>query len=113
MFHHVLADGMGGLAVLAGLVDGTPPSPPAGFPRQAPTAGQLALDALRARMPTPARLRASMHGLRQVRAELGTMRGPRAADCSLNAPTGPRRTLTTVHVDLAAVRRTAYENGAS
>src|SRR5690349_22006740 len=36
VFHHVLADGIGGLAVLARLVDGAPPAPSAAFPRPSP-----------------------------------------------------------------------------
>ena len=38
MLHHVLADGIGGLAVLARLVDGMPTTPGTDFPRPSPAA---------------------------------------------------------------------------
>ena len=66
VFHHVLADGVGGLAVLARLVDGAPPATDDGFPRQPPTARSLALDTL-------------------ARRARGVAHLPRGA------PTGPRR----------------------
>ncbi|MEO9222026.1 MAG: wax ester/triacylglycerol synthase domain-containing protein [Mycobacteriaceae bacterium] len=53
VFHHVLADGIGGLAVLANLVDGPDPSPApelAGTAQAAPGTGALWLDATRARL---------------------------------------------------------------
>ena len=45
VFHHVLADGLGGLAVLAQLVDGATGTDVARFPSPAPSAFALALDA--------------------------------------------------------------------
>jgi diacylglycerol O-acyltransferase / wax synthase len=39
VFHHVLADGIGGLAVLAQLADGAPPTPDEGFPDGRPPRG--------------------------------------------------------------------------
>jgi diacylglycerol O-acyltransferase len=45
VLHHVLADGVGGLTVLANLVDMQPAGRGARFPRQAPTAATLARDA--------------------------------------------------------------------
>ncbi len=50
VFHHVLADGMGGLAVLASLIDGAPVAAPAEFPQPAPSARALAADAARERL---------------------------------------------------------------
>jgi diacylglycerol O-acyltransferase len=49
VLHHVLADGMGGLAILAQLVDGAPAAAASDYPRPAPSRGSLLLDALRAR----------------------------------------------------------------
>jgi diacylglycerol O-acyltransferase len=76
--NHVLADGIGGLAVLATLVDEAPGLPPAnpqaGFPVPAPCTHTLAADtwAGRARRLThPAR---SVRRARQGLAELGGAR---------------------------------------
>ena len=52
VFNHVLADGIGGLAVLASLVDGMPPPTDYGFPRPAPSRRALAVDAAAARLTT-------------------------------------------------------------
>ena len=111
VFHHVLADGIGGLAVLARLIDGAPPAQDDRFPRQPPTRRVLLTDAL------TARARAVLHlfrGLRQVRdavSELRSTRAPRAPRTSLNRPTGPRRALRVVRIDLAAVRTAAHLHG--
>ena len=47
VFHHVLADGVAGLAVLAGLVDGAAEMADPAFPRPAPSPADLAVDAAR------------------------------------------------------------------
>ncbi len=117
--HHVLADGVAGLGLLAALADpagppdaraATPPPGRRGDPP--PTRRDLLLDVLaahRARLRSLARAPAR---LRSARAELlgGTGRAPA---CSLNARTGPRRRAATVDVDLAAVRRAARAAGAT
>ena len=41
VLHHALADGVGGLAVLANLVDGRPSSRDTGFPRRPPRQPRL------------------------------------------------------------------------
>jgi diacylglycerol O-acyltransferase / wax synthase len=109
VFHHVLADGLGGLAVLAQLVDSPAVAASArGFPQPPPTRWQLRADARRARL---AALRRLPTGLRSVRAagrelDLAGMRpAPRT---SLNRPTGPRRRLVTVRTDLTAIRALAH-----
>ena len=117
VMHHVLADGVGGLAILAGLVDEVPglppPAPPAvPFPAPAPRAGALAADAWgeRARRLThlPIAIRAIRHGV----AELGGARLPRRLPpTSLNRPTGPRRRLDVLAADLATVRDLAHACG--
>ena len=113
VLHHALADGVGGLAVLANLAD-TPHHPPAGpFPSPAPAVAGLARDAF------SGRLQALRHGTRSwrlLRASMsasGGIRPPRAASCSLNQRTGPRRRLSVVRTDLAALRTAAHRHGAT
>jgi len=108
VLHHVVADGIGGMAVLASLADTTeaPASPPRAA-RPVPTYRHLAADNAAARGRA---LRSAPHVLRQMRharAELGEARIRTAPRCSLNAPTGPRRHVSTVEVDLAAVQLAA------
>jgi len=116
VLHHALADGVGGLMVLAHLVDApatTPHAPPAGFPRPAPTAAMLAHDAWVGRLRA---LRHAGQSWRLLRASMsagGGLRPPRAASCSLNQRTGPRRQLAVVRADLAAVRAAAHRHGAT
>ena len=61
VLHHVLADGLGGLAVLAALADPGLPAPTRTFPRRPPQWRELAADAarekLRAASTLPTRLR--------------------------------------------------------
>jgi diacylglycerol O-acyltransferase / wax synthase len=117
VMNHVLADGIGGLAVLARLVDGDPGPPPgtpqaAGFPVPAPSTRTLAADAWagRARRLThPAR---SLRTIQQGIAELGGARPPRTLPpTSLNRPTGPQRRLDVVAADLAAIRDLGHAHG--
>ncbi len=56
VFHHVLADGIAGLAVLAGIVDGAERMSPGTFPRTAPTRRALFADALMEHIRTIRRL---------------------------------------------------------
>src|SRR5690242_9374852 len=58
VLHHALADGVGGLAVLAELIDGAAPTPEAAFPRPALAQASLAREAF------AARLRALRHAAR-------------------------------------------------
>ncbi len=112
VFHHVLADGIGGLAVLAQLVDGIETGrPPASFPRPVPLRGQLLVDAMRSRLRAVSGLPTGIRRLRSAVAELapgGIVRAPR---CSLNRPTGPDRRLAVARADLSAVRAVARANG--
>jgi len=112
--HHALADGIGGLAVLAALADEGAPPPATGFPQPRPPRGKLAADAWRERVCTLRRagamLRGALHGVR----ELGLATRPRLAPAtSLNSPTGPRRRLTTVSVSLADIVALAHERGST
>ncbi len=139
VMHHVLADGIGGLAVLLGLVDGigdattsaanARPSRPA----PDPAARALLADAWAERARTARALPATLAMLRGARAELGTARtgrrdrdpGPEpsgespaprrrgAVKCSINAPTGSRRAVHLAEVDLATLRAAGKSRGAT
>jgi WS/DGAT/MGAT family acyltransferase len=111
---HVLADGVAGLAVLAGLADqfaGSLADPGAEFPRPVPRARALAADAWAGRLRRITRPRASLRRFRPGLAELGGARTPRALPTSLNKPAGPRRRLDVVSADLAAVRELGHARG--
>ena len=114
--HHVLADGMGGLAVLGALADGGPTGPVrpgARGPQARPPWRDLARDAWTGRLPG---IRTSGAGVRQVGKgleELG-LRRPRAAErCSLLAPSSGRRRLAVCHVELDGTLATARRRGAT
>lgn len=113
VLHHVLADGIGGLAVLRNLVDQVDTAPQARFPRARPTLGALALDAWRRRVRAVRRTRLAWRQLRMSMAAGGGLRPPRAARCSLIHRTGPRRRLAVVRADLAALKRSAHRYGAT
>ena len=119
--HHVLADGIGGLAVLARLVDGDgdgdgdgsigDDSPAPSHPL--PSRAQLFTDALTTRLRSVRGVAHLPAGVRAAVAELGAARPSAAPRCSLNAPTGPRRQVATVQVELAGVRDAARRSGAT
>jgi diacylglycerol O-acyltransferase / wax synthase len=116
VMNHVLADGIGGLAVLATLVDEVPGLPPAhpqaGFPVPAPRARALADDAWAGRAHRLTHLAGSVRTIRQGLAELGGARPPpRLPPTSLNRPTGPQRRLDVVAADLAAIRKLGHAHG--
>ncbi|WP_167045756.1 wax ester/triacylglycerol synthase domain-containing protein [Salinibacterium sp. ZJ454] len=134
VFHHVLADGIGGLAVLRSLVDveadaesadaadatakrgGAPRrgAPRIGSPpRPEPTGWDLAVDAAADRMRSLARLPAALHRLAVATTELRTARRSRLAASSLNRPTGPTRALAVVHTPRHQVRAAAHTQGAT
>ncbi|MCF7548625.1 wax ester/triacylglycerol synthase domain-containing protein [Pseudonocardia sp. WMMC193] len=114
--HHVLADGMGGLAALAALVDdglavGDPPAHDDGFPRPAPTVAQLVVDALATRARTLRDLPGEVRRIREALGELRATQAPRPPRSSLNRPVGARRALRVVRVDLGAVHAAAHRHG--
>ncbi|MFP3901781.1 MAG: wax ester/triacylglycerol synthase domain-containing protein [Acidimicrobiia bacterium] len=114
VFHHVLADGMGGLAVLANLVDGVPvPTPSDDVARSRPSWPRLARDAASGRLRALAHLPGVPARLRDAVAEMRPGAVPRAPRCSLNRPVGPRRRLGLVRADLARVRAAGREHGAT
>ena len=113
MLHHVLADGIGGLAVLARLVDGMPTAPGTDFPRPSPGHRALVREAFGARLRALAHLPAGVRQLRSAIAELTAGRTAGPPRSSLNQPTGPRRSLAVARADLASVRRVAHAHGAT
>lgn len=114
VFHHVLADGISGLAVLARLLDGAPPSPAdQGFPRPPPATAALYADAWASRARAPLRV---PQGLARLRGAIaGTRPGMhvRPSPSSLNRPTGPHRRLAVARADLAAVHTAAHAHHAT
>jgi diacylglycerol O-acyltransferase / wax synthase len=110
VLHHVVADGIGGLAVLDRLLDGAPPPPARDFPQPPPRARALLADATRTRLRGLAGIAGLARELRGMRAAGGGTR-IRVSPCSLLAPTGNRRRLGVARADLAAVRRTAHRHG--
>ena len=113
VFNHVLADGIGGLAVLASLVDGLPLPIDHGFPRPAPSRFALTVDAARSRVASTGRWRHALSTVRDALAELRSDGDTTAARCSLNTPTGSRRATTVVRVDLEAVHAAARAHDAT
>lgn len=113
VFHHVLADGIGGLAVLARLADGLAPPAERPAPVPPPRVWRLALDAaaerLRAIAGLPRTLRRIAEGIRQTLPGV-TLHAPAT---SLNQPTGPRRRLAVARVPLAPVRAVAHQHAAT
>lgn len=113
-FHHVLTDGIGGLAVLAALVDGWPaPDDDLDFPRPAPTTRELLVEAWRSRAASVLHLPG---GVRRLIAAVALLRGGerrRPTRSSLNRPTGPARRMAVVRADVAAVREAAKSHGAT
>jgi len=109
--HHVLSDGLGGLAVLSRLVDGAvhSPAPPVG---RRPSARELAADAWRRRT---AAVRATPDRLRRLRIAMTAGGGAfpvRAQLCSLLHPTGERRRLVLVRTRVDALRDAAHRHDA-
>ncbi len=114
-FHHVLADGIGGLAVLGALVDGAPVDLPRPLPaaRPLPTPRALRAEARAQRARAVRRLPEGLATLGAGLRELGTQRPRAAARSSLTTPTGPRRRIHVVQVPLSPVRAAARAHGAT
>lgn len=113
VLHHALADGVGGLAVLANLVDGRPSSRDTGFPRRPPAAAALASQALAAKWRALINGRQSWRLARSATGAGGGLHPPRAAACSLVQKTGSRRRLAVVSVNFAEVRAASHALGAT
>jgi diacylglycerol O-acyltransferase / wax synthase len=113
MLHHVLADGVGGLAVLSALADGAPASGPRTPARSAPTWRELAADAAARRLQAVRGLPEGVRSLRRwFRAAGGTRPDPAAA-CTLIGPVGRRRRYEVVRADAGPLRALAHRYGAT
>lgn len=111
VMHHVLADGIGGLAALAGLLDGAAPGEDDGFPCRPPSSRRLLADALTTRAAALTHLPRGVRRVRDAVGELRATRAPQAPRSSLNRAVGTRRALRVVRADLAAVRAAAHRHG--
>ena len=113
VFHHVLADGLGGLAVLATLADPGRRESDRDFPRRAPRWDALAVDAARRRLDAlrslPAGLHRTVAGVREL--GIGPTRPRIVEKTFLNRPTSSRRRLDRVEVTLADVVALAHRMG--
>jgi diacylglycerol O-acyltransferase len=127
VFHHVLADGIGGLAVLGALVDDGGPVGPAPhdpdtdpdtdrqapFPRPAPSNRQLAGEAARRRVRALGELPVAVLRLAAATGQLRLAPRTRLPRTSLNVPTGPRRRFTGIRVSLQQTLDVARAQGAT
>lgn len=113
VFHHVLADGIGGLAVLAALVDGADVAGDVWFPRPMPALGWLAVDAAKDRLRSIAALPAGLGRLRGAILALRPVLGRSLGRSSLNRPTGPRRQLALVRTNVSQVHTAARAHQAT
>ena len=113
VLHHVISDGVGGLAVLGSLVDPGPAPTHLAFPRPRPTNRTLARDAVRAKVRAVRGLRRSWQLFRTSYRAGGGLRPPRIADCSLMRTTGPRRAIAVVRADRPSLQRAAHAHGAT
>ena len=113
VLHHVLADGLGGLAILAALADPGIQVPSRAFPQPPPQRSAMAVDAarekIRAAATLPARLRRGRAGLREL--GLGPTHPHLVEKTSLNRPTSNRRRLATVTAPLADIVAAAHSAG--
>ncbi|HEX9063533.1 MAG TPA: wax ester/triacylglycerol synthase domain-containing protein [Streptosporangiaceae bacterium] len=113
VLHHTLADGLGGLAVLASMIDGAEDADAAAdagpaFPRPGPDRASLVAEAWQNRLRGLGRIRQWWRLLRGSFGAAGGLAPPQAARCSLNRATGPRRRIVTVRVDHAELRASAH-----
>jgi diacylglycerol O-acyltransferase / wax synthase len=113
VLHHVLADGLGGVNVLAALVD--PGLEPAGvpFPRPRPALPVLARDALLTRLRGMRQAAGSWRCLRRAMFAGGGFRPDPAVHCSLVQPTSSRLGMAAVRLERARLAAAAHRNGAT
>jgi WS/DGAT/MGAT family acyltransferase len=113
VLHHVLADGVAGLAILGALADGTAGSPQPSFPRPGPSRRRIALDAVRGHLVAIRRLPDTFARLGQALAQLGPSMRRHAVRSSLNQPTSGAQRFSLVECDLAALRDVAHAQDAT
>jgi WS/DGAT/MGAT family acyltransferase len=114
VLHHVLADGIGGLTVLASLVDpGSACRADLAFPRPAPRTGALLLDSVTRKVAGLVEARGEWRQLRQSLAAGGGLRPPRIEPCSLMQRTGARRRAVAVRCEVDPLRMAAHRHAAT
>ena len=113
VFHHVLADGIAGLAILGALADDSPAVPKRDFPRPVPSRAQLAHDVTQGHLVALVRLPRTIVRLGQALTQLGPSLRGRASASSLNQQTGAGQRFAMVDSDLASVRDVAHANDAT
>jgi diacylglycerol O-acyltransferase / wax synthase len=113
VLHHVLADGLGGLNVLAAMVD--PGLEPAGvpFPRPLPALPILARDALLTRLRVMRHAAGSWRSLRRAMFAGGGFRPDPAVPCSLVQPTSSRLRMAAIRLERAPLAAAAHRMGAT
>ncbi|MEV6097225.1 wax ester/triacylglycerol synthase domain-containing protein [Nocardia sp. NPDC051981] len=113
VLHHVLADGLGGLAVLAALTDEGNRATVVRFPLPPPSTRELAVEATSAKLHAigslPADLRRGCAGLRELTFGMPLLRP--AERISLVRPTAHRRRLASTAVALNEVAATGHRFG--
>jgi WS/DGAT/MGAT family acyltransferase len=113
VLHHVLADGLGGLNVLAALVDPGAPHAAVPFPRPSPTWRNLARDAWQTRLEGLRRAGGFLRSLRRGMFAGGGFHPPRATPCSLVQRTGPNREIAVLKLDRTRLSAAAHSYGAT
>jgi WS/DGAT/MGAT family acyltransferase len=108
VFHHVMADGVGGMALLSRLVDGVAPGEGPPFPLPPPSWRRLAEEATRQRLRTLRRLPTTLARIWKARRGLRPPPTHRPAATSLTRRTGTIRDVLIARVPLAAVVATAH-----
>jgi diacylglycerol O-acyltransferase / wax synthase len=115
VLHHVVADGLRGVALVPSLLDSTPQGRGEGaawHPKPAPTGLDLVRDNVRRRWDAircfrPSRLVRSARTLRA----LAHAPGRRAPSTSLTGPIGDQRHLTVLRYPIAELRAAAHKQG--
>ena len=116
VFHHVMADGIGGLAVLAELADSVTPRgelPKVESHHGMPSRSALLIDAWRERFASSRRicvaLRRSIEGVAAIRSAASV----RSIHSSLNVPVGADRLIETVSLESVDIRESSHAAGAT
>lgn len=113
VFHHVLTDGIGGLAVLETLAGAAAEEDQGEDTEPPPSPFLLAMDAAKNRVNGVLRLPTVLRRLSAGASELRPQGRARLARTSLNRPTGPRRELAVVRCELEAIKTAANMHGAT
>jgi WS/DGAT/MGAT family acyltransferase len=111
--HHALADGVGGLSILASLADPGGRSEDRTFPQAAPGVRSLFADALARKCQAASGVATSWRLLRSAMSAGGGFRPVPITPCSLMHPTGPRRGVIVVRTRRDDVRAFAHQYGAT